>query len=77
MKTGAGLDPACTMYISNSRARRPSPRIYCPRVYQSVLLEFLDVDWKTEQFAELLFGDYLNREDKVCATGVATVGGEI
>ncbi|CAM9194153.1 unnamed protein product, partial [Hapterophycus canaliculatus] len=31
---------------------------------QSVLLEFLDVDWKTEQFADILFGDYLNREDK-------------
>lgn len=37
---------------------------------QSVLLEFLDVDWKTEQFAELLFGDYLNREDKVCTVGI-------
>ncbi|CAM9936766.1 unnamed protein product [Ectocarpus sp. 6 AP-2014] len=31
---------------------------------QSVLLEFLDVDWNTDMFAELLFGDYLNREDK-------------
>ena len=33
---------------------------------QSVLLEFLDVDWRTDQFADLLFGDYLNRDDKVC-----------
>lgn len=32
---------------------------------QSVLMEYLDVDWKTDQFADLLFGDYLNREDKV------------
>lgn len=28
-------------------------------------MEYLDVDWKTDQFADLLFGDYLNREDKV------------
>lgn len=46
------------------------PRVNTPRflpgsVFQSVLKEFLGVDWKTEQFAELLFGDYLNREDKV------------
>lgn len=32
---------------------------------QSVLAEYLEVDWKTEYFADLLFGDYLNREDKV------------
>lgn len=34
-------------------------------VLQSVLAEYLEVDWKTEYFADLLFGDYLNREDKV------------
>lgn len=28
-------------------------------------MEYLDVDWRTDQFADLLFGDYLNREDKV------------
>lgn len=32
-------------------------------------MEYLDVDWRTDQFADLLFGDYLNREDKVCMYG--------
>lgn len=46
---------------------RPLPRNNTPprEILQSVLMEYLDVDWKTDQFAELLFGDYLNREDKV------------
>lgn len=35
--------------------------------FQSVLSEFLGVDWKTAEFAELLFGDYLTREDQVTA----------
>lgn len=37
------------------------------RSFQSVLNEFLGVDWKTAEFAELLFGDYLTREDQVTA----------
>lgn len=32
---------------------------------QSVLRDYLSVDWNTEEFADLLFGDYLSREEKV------------
>lgn len=40
-------------------------------------MEYLDVDWKTDQFADLLFGDYLNREDKVGAfSHVMIIGGD-
>eukprot|EP00752_Nemacystus_decipiens_P017827 g15983.t1 len=39
-------------------------RTWFNNALQSVLMEYLDVDWRTDQFADLLFGDYLNREDK-------------
>lgn len=32
---------------------------------QSVLSEYMGVDWEVAEFAELLFGDYLTQEDKV------------
>lgn len=39
--------------------------VFVRSFFKNVLVEYLEVDWKTEYFADLLFGDYLNREDKV------------
>lgn len=52
--------------LIDTRIRRFPPSAPLTAYFsQSVLSEYMGVDWEVAEFAELLFGDYLTQDDKV------------